>query len=432
MKKQIKQLLPNSVTKLVAPYGHLVESALIQTKAGFPARAMQVIGVTGTDGKTTTCSLIAATLRSSGRKVAMITTATIDYGDGRGEQTNPTHLTTASVSQLTKILSQIKKNEVEWLVLEVSSHALDQRRIWGIPISIAVMTNMSPEHLDYHGTFENYRKAKERLFKLCNANKSGLQVGIINADDATALYFASHIKHPVTYGLKNGDARAKNPKVTLDGLSYQLELGGENYNISSQLVGGFNIFNTLAAVLATKAAGLDKSLIEQGIASLQSVPGRMMSIEKGQKFKVLIDYAVTPAALENVLHTVRSMTSSGKIHIVFGATGDRDKAKRPVMGKVTSELADFVYLTDDETYTEDGDSIRKSVYSGVAKTNKSKVTVISDRGEAIKTALSNAKSGDTVIITGIGHQTTRNMGGKKQKWSDIETVKTILVQLVSN
>jgi UDP-N-acetylmuramyl-tripeptide synthetase len=432
MKKQIKQLLPNSVTKLVAPYGHLVESALIQTKAGFPARAMQVIGVTGTDGKTTTCSLIAATLRSSGRKVAMITTATIDYGDGRGEQTNPTHLTTASVSQLTKILSQIKKNEVEWLVLEVSSHALDQRRIWGIPISIAVMTNMSPEHLDYHGTFENYRKAKERLFKLCNANKSGLQVGIINADDATALYFASHIKHPVTYGLKNGDARAKNPKVTLDGLSYQLELGGENYNISSQLVGEFNIFNTLAAVLATKAAGLDKSLIEQGIASLQSVPGRMMSIEKGQKFKVLIDYAVTPAALENVLHTVRSMTSSGKIHIVFGATGDRDKAKRPVMGKVTSELADFVYLTDDETYTEDGDSIRKSVYSGVAKTNKSKVTVISDRGEAIKTALSNAKSGDTVIITGIGHQTTRNMGGKKQKWSDIETVKTILVQLVSN
>jgi UDP-N-acetylmuramyl-tripeptide synthetase len=426
MKSQIKQLIPAGMFKTIAPYGHLLESVLYQTKAGFPARGMQVIGVTGTDGKTTTCSLIAATLRSSGYKVAMITTAAIDYGDGKGEQANPTHLTTASTAQLVRILSQLKKNGVEWLVLEVSSHALDQRRIWGIPISIAVMTNMSPEHLDYHGTFENYRKAKERLFKLCNSNKSGMQTGIVNADDATAKYFARHIKHPITYGLKNGDARSKNPKVTLNGLSYQVEIDGENYNISSGLVGEFNIYNTLAAALAAKAAGLSKSQIEKGIASLQSVSGRMMSIDKGQKFKVLIDYAVTPAALENVLHTVRSMTTTGKIHIVFGATGDRDKAKRPVMGKVTSELADFVYLTDDETHTEDGDTIRDSVYAGVAKKNQSKVSVIADRKEAIKSALSRAKPVDTVIITGIGHQTTRNMGGETQNWSDIEVAIAIL------
>jgi len=428
MKQLIKRLLPSNVTKVIAPTWHLLEAVVYQTLAGFPARSMQVIGVTGTDGKTTTCSLIAATMRANGYKVAMITTATIDYGDGHGEQVNPTQLTTASVSQLTNILGQIKKNGVQWLVLEVSSHALQQRRIWGIPISIAVMTNMSPEHLDYHGTFENYRTAKVRLFKLCNANKSGQRVGIVNADDATAPYFARRIKNLVTYGLKNGDAKARNPKVTLDGLSYSAEIDGQTFNIASPLVGEFNIYNTLAAVLACREAGLDKVQIEQGIASLESVPGRMMSIDKGQSFKVLIDYAVTPAALENVLNTVRAMTEKGKIHIVFGATGDRDKVKRPVMGRVTSELADYVYLTDDETYTEDGDLIRKSVYSGVSKANQVKVSMIPDREEAIKAALSRAKPRDTVIITGIGHQTTRNMGGKKQKWSDIETAEELLLQ----
>jgi UDP-N-acetylmuramoyl-L-alanyl-D-glutamate--2,6-diaminopimelate ligase len=425
-RKLVKSLIPKSAFRKVEPYGHWAEAVIAQNKAGFPARKLKVIGVTGTDGKTTTCMLISAMLRSSGYKVACITTASVDYGDGKGEQANPTQLTTGSASQLSKLITRIKENGVEWLVLEVSSHALQQRRVWGIPFALAVMTNMSPEHLDYHGTFENYREAKQRLFKLANTNKHGLKTGIINADDKTAKHFAHDIQTAVTYGVKKGEFKASNIKSDLTGNSFTVKVGGDEYKIKSSLVGDFNVYNALATVTVGRIIGLSPKKIEQGIASLPYVTGRMMPIDEGQKFKVFVDYAVTPAALENVLSTARNLAGKGKLHIVFGATGDRDKTKRPKMGEVTSRLADKVYLTDDEVYTENPDVIRNAVYAGVKKDNRTRVTVIADRKQAIKTALSKAKLGDVVIIAGIGHQTTRNMGGKKVKWSDIETTRTLL------
>ncbi len=425
-RKLVKSLIPKSAFRKVEPYGHWAEAVIAQNKAGFPARKLKVIGVTGTDGKTTTCMLISAMLRSSGYKVACITTASVDYGDDKGEQANPTQLTTGSASQLSKLITRIKENGVEWLVLEVSSHALQQRRVWGIPFTLAVMTNMSPEHLDYHGTFENYREAKQRLFKLANTNKHGLKTGIINADDKTAKHFAHDIQTAVTYGVKKGEFKASNIKSDLTGNSFMVKVGGDEYKIKSPLVGDFNVYNALATVAVGRIIGLSPKKIEQGIASLPYVTGRMMPIDEGQKFKVFVDYAVTPAALENVLSTARNLAGKGKLHIVFGATGDRDKSKRPKMGEVTSRLADKVYLTDDETYTENPDVIRNAVYAGVKKDNRTRVTVIADRKQAIKTALSTAKLGDVVIIAGIGHQTTRNMGGKKVKWSDIATTRTLL------
>ncbi len=425
-RKIVKSLIPKAAFRKVEPYGHWAEAVIAQNKAGFPARKLKVIGVTGTDGKTTTCMLIAAMLRNSGYKAAYITTAAVDYGDGKGEQPNPTQMTTGSATQLNELISRINNNGAEWLILEVSSHALLQRRVWGIPFTLVAMTNMSPEHLDYHGTFENYREAKERLFKLANTNKHGLKTGIINADDKTAKFFERDIQTTITYGMEKGDVRARDVKSDLHGNRFEVKVDGDTYKIYSPLVGDFNVYNALVAVSVGRVIGLSPAKIERGIASLPYVAGRMMPLDEGQNFKVFIDYAVTPAALENVLSTTRDLAGKGKIHIVFGATGDRDKTKRPKMGEVTAHLADKVYLTDDETYTEDAETIRDAVYNGIRRENRNKVAIFDDRKEAIKAALAAAGSNDVVIVAGIGHQTTRNMGGKKVKWSDIEVTRALL------
>lgn len=425
-RKIVKTLIPSKTFKLIEPYGHWAEAVIAQNKARFPAKKLKVIGVTGTDGKTTTCLQIAHMLSANGYKTAYITTSLVDYGDGKGEQINPTKLTTGSAQQLSQLLAKIKSNKVDWLVLEVSSHALLQRRVWGIPFSLAVLTNMSPEHLDYHGTFENYRKAKERLFKLVNLNRKGLKTGIINADDKTAKFFIRDVKTAVTYGIKAGDIKATKIDSSLNGNNFEVAIDGDYYRLKSSLVGEFNIYNILASVAVGRIIGLSPKQIEKGIASLKQVKGRMMPIEAGQPFKVFVDYAVTPNALENVLKSIRKISAKGKIHIVFGATGNRDKTKRPAMGKITSELADKVYLTDDETYTEDAELIRKAVYNGVSKNKRNKVEVFDDRQKAIESAIKNAKKDDVVVITGIGHQTSRNMGGKKVSWSDIEVVTKLL------
>ncbi|MCA9343032.1 UDP-N-acetylmuramoyl-L-alanyl-D-glutamate--2,6-diaminopimelate ligase [Candidatus Saccharibacteria bacterium] len=426
-RKVIKQVIPKKTFKAVEPYGHWAEAALAQVKFLFPARKLKVIGVTGTDGKTTTCYLIYEMLKNSGKKTAMITTASVDYGDGKGQQPNPTTLTTGNVFKLLDIIKTIANNDVEYLVLEVSSHALNQRRVWGIPFYLAVHTNMSHEHLDYHGTFENYKKAKGILFELCNKNKNGLQTGVINADDKTASFFKDKIKNPVLYGTKNGDIKATSVKSSLEGNQFTVISGKDEYSVNLRLIGEFNVYNALAAVCVGHAVGLDKQQIKEGIASLDYVTGRMMPVDEGQNFHVFIDYAVTPAALDSVLATANNLKmKSAKVHIVFGATGDRDKEKRPIMGEVTSQQADYVYLTDDETYTEDPTTIIDAVYTGVDDKNKDKVKIINDRKMAIKAALKSAKKDDVVIISGIGHQASRNMGGKKVAWSDIEVTKELL------
>jgi UDP-N-acetylmuramoyl-L-alanyl-D-glutamate--2,6-diaminopimelate ligase len=422
----VKKVIPKSIFRAVEPYGHWAEAVIAQNKYGFPAKDMKVIGVTGTDGKTTTCSLIASVLRAGGYKVGVITTAYIDYGDGKGEQVNPTQLTTGNVFVLSQLITRIKANDVDWLVLEVSSHALHQHRTWGIPFSLAVLTNMSPEHLDYHGTFENYRKAKQLLFKQCKQNRNGLQTGIINTDDAVADYFITDSKNALTYGVKHGDLRATNVQPSLAGNSFTVKIDGKIQDFHTQLIGEFNVYNALAAIGVGNAIGMDVDNIAHGVSALPFVSGRMMPIKAGQPFEVLIDYAVTPGALENVLTTVRHLAGKGRVHVVFGATGDRDTQKRPAMGKVTTELADYVYLTDDETYTEDAANIRAAVMSGVSKQHRSKVAEFDNREEAIKTALKAAKKGDVIVIAGIGHQSTRNMGGKKVAWSDIDITKRLL------
>ncbi|MGA3150614.1 MAG: UDP-N-acetylmuramoyl-L-alanyl-D-glutamate--2,6-diaminopimelate ligase [Candidatus Saccharimonadales bacterium] len=425
-RKIVKALIPRGLFNKIEPFGHGVEAVLFNLKNGFPAHGLNVIGVTGTDGKTTTCMLIAHMLCNSGKKVAMITTIAVDYADGAGEQPSPTHLTTASVPQLHKMFKKIRANKPDWVILETSSFALAQHRVLGVPYSVAVMTNLTHEHLDYHKTFESYRQAKVKLFKMAAHNRHGLKTGVINADDPSAEYFTNAVPNVITYGVKDGDLQATDIKTTTASSTFKVSTEGLELDIKLNLPGDFNVYNALAAVGVGQAVGLGSKQIEQGIASLKSVPGRMMRVEAGQDFEILVDYAVTPAALQSALKAARQ-TTSGKVTLVFGATGDRDKAKRPIMGEVAAKFADRIFLTDDETYKEDPMIIRQAVMEGIIKAGgQAKTTEVDERGAAIKQAIAEAKTRDTVLITGLGHQKDRNMGGKLVPWSDVEVAQRFL------
>lgn len=422
----IKKLIPKALFKALIPYWHYLQAVLANVVYFFPMRHMKVIGVTGTDGKTTTTSMISQLLSSAGYKVASISTVSVDYGDGKGERPNPSHMTTASSWTLMKMFKKIRPGKPDWVVLEVSSHALAQHRVRFVPFEIAVITNITHEHLDYHGTFENYLAAKRKLFDLTARRLNGLQAGVINADDPNAEVFQNAVANSVTYGINNGDLKAVQIKLTSSSSQFVVKNESGEYRLKCPMPGRFNIYNSLAAVTVGWILDLNKNQIEKGIAGLHGVAGRMSRIESGQDFDVIIDYAVTPAALENVLKTTRE-TTKGKVMIVFGATGDRDKEKRPDMGSIAAELADRIFLTDDETYTEDPDKIRQAVYEGIEKAKgAAKTLVFKDRGDAIRAALSEAKKGDTVLITGLGHQTDRNMGGIRRPWSDEKAVRKVL------
>jgi UDP-N-acetylmuramoyl-L-alanyl-D-glutamate--2,6-diaminopimelate ligase len=256
LRSLIKRVLPTSIFHKIEPLGHLIEAVIAQTWHGFPARNLKVIGVTGTDGKTSTASLITAMLKHNDYKVAMMTTISIDYGDGRGEQPNPTRLTTIGAIDLAKKLKRIKRAGAKYLVLETTSHALAQHRVVGVPFTIAVITNIHHEHLDYHGTFARYLAAKQKLFKLCNRNHKGLRAGVVNADDPNAKAFTSVVNRPVTYGIESGDLKASDIKLSTSGSHYSASIDGSVYEISCHLPGSFNVYNSMAAVLVGRLLGL--------------------------------------------------------------------------------------------------------------------------------------------------------------------------------
>jgi len=423
----IKKIIPKALLRAVAPYGHLAEAVIYNCRYGFPARGMRVIGITGTNGKTTTSFIVHRMLNESGYKTGLMTTVAWAIGDDVKAQTQ--HMTNVPVLLLMKRLKEMKAAGVEWLVLETTSHALVQYRTWGVPYSVAVLTNISQDHLDYHRTMERYIAAKQKLFKLAQQNQKGLQMGIANADDQYGASFATQTQNSIMYGLEAGDVRATNIRMDAGGIGYEAKAMDETYKITSCLPGSFNVYNTLAAVCVGRAVGLTRKQIEQGIAALPGVAGRMEQVNEGQKFAVVVDYAHTPDALENVLAAMRGATK-GKLAVVFGATGDRDKTKRGPMGDVVARLADRIYLTDDETYTEDPVAIRDAVYEGiVAAGGKAKTAVVDDRLDAIRQAFREAGPGDAVLLAGLGHQDYRAMGGGKMAWDEREVARKLLTEL---
>lgn len=406
MRTLVKKVIPRNLFRKIEPYGHLGEAALMQIRHGFPAKGLKVIGVTGTDGKTSTCTLITQMLRHSGYKVAMMTTISVDYGDGRGPQPNPTRLTTMGVGDLLQKIKKIKASGAEWLVLEVTSHALAQHRVWKVPFTVAVMTNIGHEHLDYHGTFQRYRDAKKMLFTQTNGNKKGLQTGIVNADDPSGELFAKAVAHPVRYGIDNGDLKAYDVRLTPSGSKYVAEYNGQTYDVTCNLPGSFNVYNSLAAVGVGQAVGLDKKQIEQGIASLKSVEGRMTHVDEGQDFTVIVDYAHTPESFEKVFKEVRPLTK-GKLIAVFGSAGRRDEAKRALQGRVAGRDCDIVIVTEEDDRDIDGQEILEQIASGAKKAGKKldkDLFLVHDREAAIQAAVDMAKMGDIVLLLGKGHE----------------------------
>lgn len=425
-RRLVKLFIPKKLFRKIEPWGHKGEAVLFNAANGFPGKKFKVIGITGTNGKTTTAFLVHRILHEAGYKVGLMTT--VAYGAGLEIKPQNVHMTNVPVPLMMQRLKYLHAKGVEWLVMETTSMALAQNRIWGLPFEIVAMTNITQDHLDYHLSMERYIDAKVKLFKLANKNRRGLRTGVINADDPNAKKFSSAISNPILYGVKKGNLRAKDIKLTPSGVKYTAKIASDEYKVDCQLPGKFNVYNSLAAIGVARALGISKEKIEQGIADLDGVEGRMTSIKGKQSFNVIVDFAHTPDALLNVLKASKEMTP-GRVLVVFGATGDRDKAKRPVMGQVAAKNADLIFLTDDETYTEDSQKIIDDVYKGIESSGgKKKTAVIPERLEAIKQAFAAAKKGDTVVLAGIGHETTRNMGGKEVAWNEIEIARKLLKQ----
>lgn len=419
IKEGLRKVIPKALLKKLLPTWHKSRAILAGFMYGNPSKNMKVIAITGTNGKTTTSSFIGSILKQAGYSYGVSSTAFFDIN---GEVTaNELNMTVTNPFELQKLLAKMRKAKVEWVVLEVTSHAIDQNRIAGIPIMAAVMTNLTQDHLDYHGTMENYAAAKLKLFK------GSPRVVVLNRDDEWFDFFntAEASEHKLTYGAsEDADVRISKAVLGGGGSSFELKIDkSQTFKLVSNLIGRFNVYNASAAVAVTYGLHIDKHAIIDGIKNLQAVPGRMEIIDEGQKYAVIVDYAHTPDALTNILETVKSLTQK-RVILVFGATGDRDKGKRPIMGEIAAKIADRIILTDEEPYSEDPAQIRKDVMRGIEKAKfTAKTKEVADRRDAIAAAFAIAKEGDTVLITGMGHQTYMKLAGGKIHWDDREVAR---------
>jgi len=423
VKRVIKKALPATKKRELEQAFRLNKAHFASAVFRSPASGMRVIGITGTNGKTSTCSFVNEIIKSSGKRTALYTTA---YSEILGKQTpNRSHMTVASAWSVQKFFAEAKRKKVEWVILEITSHALDQYRISGVPLEIVAITNLSQDHLDYHGTMENYASAKARII-----TDFSPRTVVLNADDEWFSFFAKKVKNKlITIGEGSANYQIKELQLLPTGMSFNLISAKGILALTSKAVGHFNAYNIAMAATICQSMGCKKEVIEAAVARLPVVPGRMEPILEGQNFAVLVDYAHTPDALENVLKAARTISSSS-VRIVFGATGDRDTTKRAPMGEVAAKFADYIYLTDDETYSENGDAIRKAVLEGIEQQGElKKCTEIADRREAIKQAFADAKKGDVVILAGIGHQDYRAMGSTKLAWDEREVARDVLREM---
>lgn len=378
---------------------HLLVAVVANFWFGFPSRKLTVVGVTGTDGKTTTTTLIYEICTASGLKTSMITS--VHAVIGGKEYDTGFHVTTPSAWWVQKYLREAVDHGDSHIVLEVTSHAIDQYRVFGVFFTIGILTNVTHEHLDWHGTFEKYLQTKLKLLKAA-------KIAIINHDDAESYTHAIPLlvnKKLITYGIRR-DAMVS-PK---------------NYPFKTKLSGTFNQYNILAAIAATDALGIAKQVINHTIRDFGGISGRMEFILR-KPFSVVVDFAHTPNALENVLNTVRSMTKKRLIH-VFGTAGLRDHTKRPLMGAVSAKYADIIILTEEDYRTEDVNIIMDEI--GVGVSGDKEVHRITNRKDAIAFALGIARAGDLVIFTGKGHEKSLCRGTKEFPWSDQEEVRKAL------
>ncbi|MEH7299584.1 UDP-N-acetylmuramoyl-L-alanyl-D-glutamate--2,6-diaminopimelate ligase [Neobacillus drentensis] len=379
-----------------------------------PTKKLHLIGITGTNGKTTTSHLIEKIFADAGKKTGIIGTMYTKIG----EQILETKNTTPESLTLQKTFNQMVEAGVGSAVMEVSSHALDMGRVHGCDYDVAVFTNLSQDHLDYHKTMEEYQRAKSLLFsQLGNTyNHRQPKFAILNADDpASEMYQRSTAAHVVTYGIDNqSDIQAQNIQMTPKGTTFNLVINEYSYPIQMHLIGKFSVYNVLASIASALVSGIELNKIIESIEGVKGVAGRFELVNAGQDFSVIVDYAHTPDSLENVLKTIQHFAKK-RIFVIVGCGGDRDRTKRPLMAQIACRLATDPILTSDNPRSEDPIAILKEMEEGVQGES---YQVIPDRKEAIFTAINNATTGDVILIAGKGHETYQIIGNVVHDFDD--------------
>lgn len=411
-----QRLLPLNVPQLIVPDGREAMARAAACFYGHPERELTMLAVTGTNGKTSVTYMVKSVAETAGKKVGLIGT----IQNLIGEEKVYTERTTPESVDLFALLRRMADKGVDLVVMEVSSHALAQQRVAGIPFKAGLFTNLTQDHLDYHKTFENYRAAKKKLFAQCG-------IAILNGDDETAAYMKEGLSIPVwTMGIHHpGEFYARGIEITTQGASFHLFTPQGNGRISLHISGLFSVYNAMGTAALCTAAGIPFSCIVKGLEGLRGVAGRLECVDTGDRpFSVYVDYAHTPDALQNVLETARGFTRRRLIS-VFGCGGDRDHGKRPIMGEIGGRYSDHVILTSDNPRTEDPMDILKAVEEGVKRTATPYI-VTENRREAIREALEEAGDGDVIVIAGKGHESYQEINGVRHHFDDKEIVLSLL------
>jgi len=443
----IKNLIPQSIKNIY----HLAQAIVANVWCGFPSRKLKVIGITGTNGKTTTVQMITRILEESGKKVAMA--STINFSINGKEEKKLSHFTTESSFAVQKFIKRAVKAGCEYLVLETSSHSLDQYRVWGVKYDTAVITNVTREHLDYHRTMEKYRDAKKMLFANVAKNNGTI---VVNLDMEKPQEYLAYAKgkaygytcHPelacpvanatgvsgsgfrIESGMTKEDiqiVKTENVELGIDFSKFKIH----NLEFTLNIPGIFNVENALAATCVGLSEGISLETIKEALAKIKGVPGRLETVENDLGAHILVDYAVTPDSLEKLYSFLISTKKPGsKIIAVFGSCGERDRGKRPIMGKIVSQFADNIILTNEEPYHEDPQAIIDEIAAGIQNKKEGETFwKIIDRRQAIAKALQMVSAEDIIVVTGMGAQESMIVGDKKIPWNDRRVIKEELAKL---
>jgi len=420
-------LLPGELTVpyVTVPDGREALAWLSAAWQGFPARQLTMVGVTGTDGKTTTVNLIYHILEAAGRRVGMI--STVNAVIGQDHLDTGLHTTTPDAPDVQRLLAQMVAAGSEICVLEVTSHGLAQHRVTACDFDVAVVTNVTHEHLDLHGSLEAYQAAKASHFEGLAAGyrKPGVgKIAVLNRGDSSYKYlhpYPADVK--LTYNVGNpGDVIARNLARTAQGTRFDVEARYGRFLIETQLPGDFNVFNILAATATALALGIEPEAIQEGISKVRHIPGRMEKVDRGQPFTAIVDFAHTPNSLRRALETARGLVvGDGRVIAVFGCAGRRDVEKRPMMGRLAARLADYTILTAEDPRTEDLETIIEEIAEGCREgggVEGQTFERVPDRGAALTRAVELAQPGDVVIACGKGHEQSMCFGETEYPWDD--------------
>jgi UDP-N-acetylmuramoyl-L-alanyl-D-glutamate--2,6-diaminopimelate ligase len=407
------------IAKIVVIDGRIALAELSKAFYKDATSKLKLIGITGTNGKTTTSFIVKNILQNAGYKTGLIGT----IANYIGEKKIDSKLTTPESNDLNHFLLEMLEDECSYAVMEVSSHSLVLNRVYGLKFSAAIFSNITSDHLDFHQSFEEYFKAKKILFD----NLSADSIAVINSDDKNSINIVSDcIAKTITYGITiDSDYQIKNINYNLSGTSFTICKNGIDYNLQTSLVGTFNTYNAASAFAVAHSIGIEPDIIVKGINSIPQVPGRFEIIGSGTK-KVIVDYSHTADSLEKALQAIREIVKDkNQIITVFGCGGDRDKTKRPDMGRIATELSNYVYITSDNPRTENPYSIIDDIKIGITKNN---FTVEESREEAIAAAIKNSNSNAVILVAGKGHENYQEINGVRNHFSDQEVAKKYLVE----